>query len=191
VGTVTVYGGDIIYAADHNAALDRLDIAEWKAPRYYVKENATSRNTTTTSAADSGTGQVLAGISLEVGSYELEVIAFITVSTTDTQGFKCRFGFTGTANGTSCYVAWDGPASAASGNITAVTATNFVATQATGQDANFLLDNQAAYANVRGRVANFVVSAPGNLSFDWAQTASSGNNTTLREGSYLKITRYA
>ena len=43
-------------------------------PRYYIKANPTSRASTGTVAPDTGTGQLLAGIPLEIGTYEIEFV---------------------------------------------------------------------------------------------------------------------
>lgn len=179
---------DALEAAD--TALDgRLDTAEWKLPRYVVKANATGRNTTAAVAADSGTGQVLAGIPLEVGTYEIELVALFTTAAT-AAGFQTRWAFSGTVNGTASYRACTGPADPATA-ITANSLANLVTVQLTGQSANYFRDAGAAYGAVREIAANVVVTVAGNLSLSWAQAVSNGSNTTLREGSYFRITRYA
>lgn len=167
----------------------RLDTAEWKLPRYVVKANATARSSTATLAADSGTGQVLAGIPLEVGTYEIELVALFTTAAT-AAGFQTRWAFSGTVNGTSSYRAGVGPADPATA-IAANSLGNFVVVQLTGQSANYFRDTGAAYGAVREIAANVVVSVAGNLSLNWAQVVSNGSATTLREGSYFRITRYA
>jgi hypothetical protein len=179
---------DALEAAD--TALDgRVDTAEWKLPRYVVKANATARNTTAAVAADSGTGQVLAGIPLEVGTYEIELVALFTTAAT-AAGFQTRWAFSGTVNGTASYRACVGPADGGT-VITANTLGNYVTVQLTGQSANYFRDTGAAYGAVREIAANVQVTVAGNLSLNWAQAVSNGSNTTLREGSYFKITRYA
>ena len=66
-------------------------------PRYYIKSNATSRASTVTPAADSGTGVVLASIPLEVGSFEIEFVGLFRPCTGNWHpGIRNRWGFTGT-----------------------------------------------------------------------------------------------
>jgi hypothetical protein len=179
---------DALEAAD--TALDtRVDVAELKLPRYVVKANATARTSTITLAADSGTGQVLAGIPLEVGTYEIELVALFTTAAT-AAGFQTRWAFSGTVNGTSSYRACVGPADPAT-SIQANSLGNFVTVQLTGQSANYFRDSAAAYGSVREIAANVVVTVAGNLSLNWAQAVSNASATTLREGSYFRITRYA
>lgn len=157
-------------------------------PRYYIKANSTSRNTTTTVAADTGTGQLLAGIPLEIGSYEVELVAYFTLTTTGTQGIRTRWGFTGTlANPVrNCL----GPGDSGSGP--AVNATLMCqGFQATGQDASYFTASSAGYSSFREICTGMIVTVAGNLSLNWAQSVSSANNTNLQGGSYFRITRYA
>lgn len=157
-------------------------------PRYYIKDAVTSRNTTTTVAADSGGTSPLAGIPLEIGSYEVEFVGLITLTTTGTQGLKTRWGFSGTvANPVrNCFGPGD---SATAPNVNAKLMAQ--AYQATGQDASYFVAASAAYASIREIATGFVVSAAGNLSLNWAQSVSSANNSNLQPGSYFRITRYA
>lgn len=157
-------------------------------PRYYTKQNATSRASTTTVTADSGTGQVLSGIPLEIGSYEIELVALFTLSTTGTQGIRTRWAFTGTMTNPvrSCIGPGDS-ATAPNANATIMTQSF----QATGQDATYFVGASSAYSTFREITAQVIVTAAGNLSFNWAQAVSSANNTNLQSGSYFRITRYA
>ena len=157
-------------------------------PRYYTKQNPTSRASTATVAADSGTGQVLAGIPLEIGSYEVEFVGLFTLTTTGTQGIRTRWGFTGTM--TNPVRACLGPGD--SGSTPAANATIMTQSfQATGQDALYFVGASAGYSAFREITAQLIVTAAGNLSFNWAQAVSSANNTNLQSGSYFRITRYA
>lgn len=159
-------------------------------PRYYIKASATSRNTTTTPAADSGTGQLLANIAMEIGTYEIELVGLFNLTTTGTQGIKTQWAFSGTANGTSSIRTCFGPGDSA----TAMNANQlgvYSAAQATGQTASYFNTASAGWSGFREIAANFIVTAAGNLSLLWSQSVSSANNTNLQGGSYFRITRYA
>lgn len=157
-------------------------------PRYYIKANATSRNTTTTVAADTGTGVLLANIFMEVGSYEVELVAMFTLSTTGTQGIRTRWGFSGTVANPVRTCLGPGDSATGPGANATIMAQAF---QATGQDATYFTASSAAFAGFREIATGFVVTAAGNLSLNWAQAVSSANNTNLQPGSYFRITRYA
>ena len=157
-------------------------------PRYYIKQNVTSRASTGTVADDSGTGLILAGIPLEIGSYEIEFCGLFTLTTTGTQGIRTRWGFTGTMTNPvrNCL----GPGD--SGSAPNVNATIMAqAFQATGQDALYFAGASSAYASFREISPAIIVTVAGNLSLKWAQAVSSANNTNLQAGSYFRITRYA
>lgn len=159
-------------------------------PRYYIKANVTSRNTTTTPAADSGTGAVLAGIPLEVGSYEIELVGIFSLTTTGTQGIKTTWAFTGTFNSASLNRVCLGPGDSG----TAPNANATIMAQAYGastQQASYFTAASAAWSGFREIVTSFQVTAAGNLSLNWSQSVSSANNTNLQAGSYFRITRYA
>lgn len=157
-------------------------------PRYYVKANPTSRNTTITPAADTGTGQLLAAIPLEVGTYEVELVGLFTLTTTGTQGIRTRWGFSGTvANPVRTCLGPADSATAPNANATIMAQ----AYQATGQDASYFTATSAAFAGFREIAPAFAVSVAGSLSLNWAQSVSSANNTNLQAGSYFRITRYA
>lgn len=157
-------------------------------PRFYIKANATSRANTVTPAADSGTGIVLAGIPLEVGSYEIELVGLWNTTTTGTQGIRTRWGFTGTV-GTpyrNCLGTGDN-ATAPNVNATIMA----LAAQSTAQDASYFTGVTGGFVCFREICTGFVVTAAGNLSLNWSQSVTSANNTNLQAGSYFRITRYA
>ena len=159
-------------------------------PRYYIKGGATSRNTTTTPSTDTGTGQLLAGIPLEIGTFEIELVGLFNLTTTGTQGIKTQWGFSGTANGATCIRTCMGPGDSAtsqSANQLGV----YSAAQATNQTASYFNAASAGWSGFREIAANFIVTAAGTLSLSWSQAVSSANNTNLQGGSYFRITRYA
>lgn len=159
-------------------------------PRYFIKANQTSRNTTTTPAVDSGTGQLLAGIPLEIGTFEIELVGLFNLTTTGTQGLKTQWAFSGTANGASCIRTCIGPADSATAQ-SANQLSVYSASQATGQTASYFNTASAGWSGFREIAANFIVTAAGTLSLNWSQSVSSANNTNLQGGSYFRITRYA
>lgn len=157
-------------------------------PRFYIKANATSRANTITPAADTGTGLILANIPLEIGSFEIELVGLWNTTTTGTQGIRTRWGFTGTV-GTpyrNCLGTGDN-ASAPNVNATIMA----LAAQSTAQDASYFTGTTGGFVCFREICTGFTVTAPGNLSFNWAQSVTSANNTNLQAGSYFRITRYA
>lgn len=158
-------------------------------PRYYIKANATARNTTTTAAADSGTGLVLSGIPLEVGSYEVELILLFNFTTTGTQGIKTTWAFSGTSNIATVNRNCLGPGDSGTGPNANATIMSQAAGPGTG--AQYFTAANAAWSSAREALTGLTVTAAGNLSLNWAQSVSSANNTTLQAGSYFRITRYA
>lgn len=168
---MTVFAGQVISASDVNNA----------TPTIYAKAAALSRNTTTTYADDNE----LVGIPLAVGVYEIDLIGYFTLSTTSTQKIKTNWVFTGT---------WSNPVRACFGagsNQTAdrsnVTEVNIGGYTATGQDAIYDTSNSAGYTCFRENSRAVTVTVAGNLSLQWAQSASSGNNTTLQAGTAFSI----
>ena len=174
-----VMAGDPILAADVNDIIDRLG-------RTYIKSSATSRNTTTSYSND----PELANIPLEVGTYEIELVGQFTLATTATQKIKTQWAFTGTWNGGTAARACFGPGSAQTGNPTAVTDMFIQALHVNGQDAVYdVAAGTGSYSSFRELAGQVTVTAAGNLSLQWAQSASSANNTTLQEGSYFRVRR--
>lgn len=154
-------------------------------PQTYVKTAATPRSSTTTYEDD----PELAGIPLAVGSYVIELIGFFTLTTTNTQKLKTRWAFTGSWN--SPLRACVGPGFAQTAGPAAVTESTFSAYQTDGSDAIYDQAAGGTFGVFRETCLNVVVSAAGNLSLQWAQAASSGNNTTLQFGSGFTIRRVA
>lgn len=177
---MTVAGGDIIYAADINTILGLLGT-------FTNKSGPTSRNsggTGTTYADDPH----LSSIALAVGTYEIEVYGLFTLATTATQKIKTQWAFTGTWNGTTAPRLCLGPGSAQTGGPTAITDMFFQGLHLNGQDAIYDVaagtTNYSAFREVAG---NVIVTVAGNLSLQWAQQTASANNTTLQEGSYVRV----
>jgi len=143
------------------------------------KAATTSRNTTVvlTDDPDLQTG------TLGVGTYQFNLMMFMTGTTTTNQGIKWIPAFTGTVT-TAIYtgsVSVNGVADPFATSWGQFTVTN---------GANVLLDSGALgntdYAYMFGTI---VVSAPGVFKLQWAQFNSSANNTNLKIGSYLTVTQ--
>lgn len=166
--------GDLVTA-------DRLDDA---LPKIYIKAGSTSRNTTTTLAADTD----LQGIALAVGTYEVELVLFYTVAST-TPRLKTRWGFTGTISDTVrlCH----GPGSAQVANPQDVTEATARGYGLTSQDAVYNSSTSGAYSCVLEKAAGVQVTVAGNFSLDWAQVTSNGSNVTIQAGTYFRIKRIA
>jgi len=172
---VTVFAGDPIYASDFNDTL----------PRVYPKVSGEPRDTTTTLADDAE----LAGITLEPGTYSIELMMFFTLTTTNTQKIKTQWAFSGT---------WNSPVRACHGPGSTNTAAPDVATPSTfrgyvadTQDATYDASTSASWSAVREVAFNVVVTEAGDLSLQWAQASSSGNATTVQAETCFRIQKIA
>lgn len=151
------------------------------------KTSATSRNTTTTLADDPD----LAGIALPAGTFEIEFVGLFTLTTTATQKIKTRWAFSGTWNGSAAPRACIGPGTSQTATPSAATETNFQAVSLSGADAIYDQAAGGSYGSFRETCGIVVCSTSGNFSIQWAQSASSANNTTLQEGSFVRIIQTA
>lgn len=156
------------------------DLLQSMVPKYYVKPSPESRNTTTTLADDAD----LQSIALAVGTYEIELLGFFHLTTTTTQKIKTQWAFSGTWNGPVRHIV--GPGSAQTAATTDATETN-VRAQAVNTDATYDCSVSTAFSCFREWTCNAVVTVAGNLSLQWAQSASSGNNTTLDTGTTFRV----
>lgn len=157
------------------------DLLQSMVPKYYIKPSGESRNTTTTLADDSD----LQGIALGVGTWEIELLLFYTQSTTNTQDLKTRWAFTGTWNNPDRNIMGIGNSSTASANVS--TEVNMAGSQAAGQDAIYGGPASSVFNSAREWTANCVVTVAGNLSLQWAQNASSANNTTVQGNTAFRV----
>jgi hypothetical protein len=163
--------GDTILASDINAVIARLPVTTTKAA-------ATARNTTTTLADDPH----LSGITLTPGTYDIELVFFYTLTTTTTQKIKTRWAFT-TGTWSTTNRACHGPGSDNVDPPESVAEATFRVYTTDGQDAVYDSSTSAAYSAVREVARGVVVTVTGTLSLQWAQVASSANNTTVQAGS--------
>lgn len=150
-------------------------------PVSYTKGTLTARNTTTTLADD----PELKGIALGVGTWAVRLLGFFTLTTTTAQKLKTRWSFTGT---------WNSPVRGCMGAGFAQTAGPAAATESTfsgyTSDAQDAIYDQAAggtFGVFSEEALNVVVTVAGTLSLQWAQSASSGNNTTVQAGTGFTI----
>ena len=171
---MTVFAGDPINASDVNGIVDLLPVT-------YTKASSTGRNTTTTYAAD----PELTGIALAVGIYEIELVAFFTLATTNTQKIKTRWIFSGTWN--TPIRACIGPANANVGAPNAVTDATMGGFVADSQDAIYDTSTSGSYSVFREVARNVTVTVAGTLALHWAQSVSSANNTNLQSGTSFVI----
>jgi hypothetical protein len=159
------------------------DLLQSMVPKYYVKPTGESRTSTTTLADDSD----LQAIPLAVGTYEIEFLGFMTQTTTTTQKLKGRWGFTGTWNNGARNVI--GPGQAQTAAPANVTETNFAGAQASGQDVIVSTAAGGTFCSWREWSVDIVVTVAGNLSYQWAQSASSANATRLEGESSFRVRR--
>lgn len=159
------------------------DAFDFITPVVTTKPSATARNTTTTLADDPD----LKDIALEVGVYDVEFVGFWTQTTTNTQKIKIRWAFSGTWNSPirACY----GAGFSQTAGPAACTESTFSAYVSDGSDAVYDQAAGGTFGVFLEKARNVTVTAAGNFSIQWAQSASSGNNTTLQTGSSVSIRR--
>jgi len=110
--------------------------------------------------------------SLPAGTYKIE--ASIFCGSLGGAGLRAQFAFSGTTTQSAmAYIQYAGGGSFGNYSQGTLTTTFFYATLSTG-----------SFININGTI---VVSVSGNLAFQWAQNASSGSNTTIFAGSFLKL----
>lgn len=153
-------------------------------PVVYTKAATTDRNS-------GGTGTTytidpeLQGISLDVGTYDIELIGFFTLATTNTQKIKTQWRFTGTWNTPirNCI----GPGSAQVGNPNAITDATMQGYVVDSQDATYDTSTSASYSTFREIALNVTVTVAGTMGLYWAQVAASANNTSLKAGTSFRV----
>lgn len=179
---VGVTGGDDMVAADINDILLYL-------PRWYVKGGSTSRNSGNHTPGTPSDDPDLAGIPLEVGSFEIEVIGMFTLTTTATQKIMTQWGFTGTWNGSGTVKVTSGPGADNTTDSSSATSYSGRAYAVSSQTSTYDNSASSAYAGFREIAPDIQVTSAGNFSFKWAQAVSSANNTNLQSPSAVRVTR--
>lgn len=156
------------------------DLLQSMVPKYYIKPSNESRNTTTTLADDTD----LQGIALAVGTWEVELLGFWHQVTTNTQKIKTQWAFSGTWNTPIRNIVGAGSTQTAASNVA-----DTVNVQAAGSGSDSIYDVAigTSFTSFREWSCNVVVTVAGNLSLQWAQVASSGNNTNLDAGTTFRI----
>lgn len=178
---VGVMGGDDMVAADINDILLYL-------PRWYTKPGATSRNSGNHTPGTPSADPDLTGIPLEVGSFEIEVLGFFTLTTTSTQKLRTMWGFSGTWNTTTIRMC-SGPGSTSVSTPDDATSANIRGNTIATQSADYDAGTSSAYSSIREICMDVQVTVAGNFSLLWAQAVSSANNTTLQAPTAVKVTR--
>jgi len=162
------------------------DLLDSMLPKTFVKASATPRNTTTTLADD----PELSGIALAVGTYEIEVVGSFSLTTTATQKIQTKWAFSGTWSGATTRRMCIGAGQTQTTAPTGVTEANL---QSVPLTTAVVYDTAAGtgsgYTTFREFSGSVVVTGAGSFSLQWAQSASSGNNTTLQEDSYIRVRR--
>lgn len=148
-------------------------------PNYVVKPGTTSRTSTTAQTADPD----LAGIALEVGTYEVKVRYIATgVGSASAGGLATSWGFTGTASAVrgSTGPGFSSTNSGAAENLRTNGASMGLTTQF------YFVATTSTTIFEEGIVT---VSVAGDFSVNWAQAASNATSTSLLSGSYVKYKR--
>jgi len=158
-------------------------------PVQYVKTAATARSSTVTLAAD----PELQTISIGTGTWRIDAVFYFTVAAAASGGLRTQWAFSGTWN--TPLRLCQGPGSNLAGvgtNGPSRILENTSMTYNAAQNADYQMGNSTgAFTAVREDAAEVVVSVAGNLSLQWAQNTSSANATTLRNGSFFRITKVA
>lgn len=154
------------------------------SPQVYTKASTTDRNS-------GGTGTTytidpeLQGIPLEIGTYDVLLIAFFTLATTNTQKIKTQWRFTGTWNTPIRHCIGPGSANVAGPSaITDVTMQGYVADSG---DATYDLIAGGTFGCFQEQAFNVTVTVAGTMGLYWAQSAASANNTSLKAGTAFRV----
>lgn len=173
---MTVFGGDITYAAD-------LNNIEAMLPKYYTKASATDRVNNTMTADPE-----LSGIALAVGTYEIELFGMFTQLTTATQKLRTQWAFSGTWNAPirGCI----GPGSAATSARSDVAELQ-MGGYASSTDATYSVAAGSGFSTFQETSRLVTVTVAGNLSLVWAQVTTSANITSLKAGTSFRVHKQA
>lgn len=147
-------------------------------PDIIVKTAVTDRASTTTLAAD----PELQGLALGIGTWWVRVCIFATTPTTSTQKIKTQWGFTGTWN--SPIRMCIGPGSTNTAARTDVTPAQYNGV-ATSSDATYSFAASTGFNTFTEECFAVTVTVAGTMSFNWAQSASSANVTSVKPGSSI------
>jgi hypothetical protein len=130
----------------------------------------------------------LSSIPLAVGTYDIDVLIFVTTVTTNTQDFKTQWSFTGTWN--TPIRACVGPGVGNLGSRDAITPLKRSGL-ASNSDAIYEMAAGAGFYTLHERCDNVVVTVAGLFAFAWAQNASVANATSVKSGSSVTVRRTA
>ena len=153
-------------------------------PNKVVKSVATDRSSTTTVAND----PELAGVTLAVGTWEVEMLIFATTVTTNTQKLKTQWSFSGTWN--TPIRACVGPGSTNTAARSDITPSQFDG-MPSNSDCTYGFAASTGYNVVKEWCDLVVVTVAGDLALAWAQAASSANATSVKAGSSIRVRQIA
>lgn len=178
---VGVSGGDDMVAADINDLLLYL-------PRWYIKPGSTARNSGNHTPGTPSADPDLSGIPLEVGIFEIHVLAFFTLTTTTTQKIRTLWAFSGTWNSSTIKASF-GPGSANTAAADDAASVNVRGYAAGTQSSDYDGPASSAYNSISELCMDVNVTVAGNFEWRWSQAVSSANNTNVNAPSAVKVTR--
>lgn len=126
----------------------------------------------------------LAGISLEVGTFKVDVLLYATGTTGD---LRTAWSFTGAWSGTRACLG-PGPATELQSQTDAPMRDNALAL---GTAATYGLNNATTPAVIREVSYNVVVTTAGTMAVQWAQETSDVSATSVLLGSAVEVRRIA
>ncbi len=150
-----VFGGNVMYAADHN------ELA-YMMTRTYTKGTSEDRSATTTYSNDAE----LSNIPLEVGSFEIVVHLFWTQLISNTQKIKVQWGFTGTWSTVTRFLI--GAGSAQTGAPNAVTEVQLGGANSDTGDAIYDQALGSSFGYIEEK-ANVTVTVAGAFAVKWVR----------------------
>ena len=146
-----------------------------------IKTATTARSSTTTLADDPHLSK-----SLSVGSWDVELFIPLWGTTSGAGGFKFALTFSGTSSASSTAFSTHGLINNAAATLVSTystTSSQAYSTIVTGSGST-----AADWLCIKGVI---VVTAPGNLTLQWAQNSSNSNAANVGIGAFLKATRLA
>lgn len=165
-GNLTV-GGAII--GTQTTAAGTPSLFAWKA----FKPAPTSRNGSTILANDPDLAGIVLGAST---AYRIDLYLLMQCATTTTQGLSFGLSYSGSAANVGC-------------GLVGVVNNLAVATRSDWTTGYVLTNVNTSATDFVSVTGHFITSTGGTLNLQWAQHSSSGNNTTLGEGSYIVVTQ--
>lgn len=177
----TFSNGDVLNASTMQNITDKLDeLDKYGFSKYYIKPSDESVNNTTTFQADN---YIDTQLPLKAAKYEIELVAFI--SGVDAGNFKSKWILSGGASAVSPLRLCVGPTPQA-GYLTYQTLVQ-IGTVSIATSNNYGTDG----TYVGCIIEKFIIattSAESYIQWQWAQDTATVGNTTVKAGSYMKVT---